>query len=60
MHGLLVAVASIVAEQGLEGVQASLTGVWARELQLPGSGAWAHRHTGLVVPWHVGSSQIGD
>ena len=41
MHGLLVAVASIVAEQGLEGVQASLTGVWAWELQLPGSGAWA-------------------
>ena len=40
MHGLLVVVASIVAEQGLEGVQASVTGVWARESQLPGSGAW--------------------
>ena len=44
VRGLLPAVASLVAEHGF----------WARELQSTGSIAVV---TGLVAPWHVGSSR---
>ena len=52
VHGLLIAVASLVAEHGLQ----------ARKLQQlwhAGSRAQAQQlwHTGLVAPWHVESSQ---
>ena len=45
--GLLIAVASLVAEHGLQ------------SLWFPGSRAQARQlqHRGLAAPWHVGSSQ---
>ena len=51
VHGLLIAAASLVVEQGRQDV-------WAQQLQLQGSRAQDQRlwHTGLVA----GSSQIRD
>ena len=53
--GLLIAVASLDAELGLEGT-------WAQWSWLPGSGVQAHWFgcTGLVALRHVGSSQTRD
>ena len=53
-RGLLVAVAALV---GL-----GLSAHGHRQLWLPGSSAWGQQwwSTGLVAPWHVGSSQIRD
>ena len=55
--GLLIAVASLVAEHGLQGF--SSCGMGARQLWLAGSGWQAQQLwcTGLVAPWHVGSSR---
>ena len=63
VHGLLIAVASLFAEHRLcrySGFRSCST--WARELQLPGSGAQAQWLwcTGLVAPQRLGSSQISD
>ena len=54
---LLIAVASLVAEHGLQGF--SSCGTWAQQLWLTGSGAQAQQLwcTGLVALWHVGSSR---
>ena len=51
VHRLLIAVASLVAEHGLQ-----MRGL--QQLWLTGSRSQAQQlwHTGLVVPWHVGSS----
>ena len=63
VFGLLIAVASPVAEHGLEAVQASSSwGMRAQQLQFPGSRAQAQElwRTVLVPPWHVGSSWTRD
>ena len=53
--GLLLAATFLVAEHRLYGAQ-------AQQLQFPGSRAQAQQlwYTGLVPPWHVGSSWTGD
>ena len=63
VHGLLTVVASLVEEYGLYGMWASA--VAARGLR--SCGTWALgctdsvvAGTGLVAPWHVGSSWIRD
>ena len=55
VHRLLVRAASFVAEHGA-------LGCGLQGMQLPGSRAQAQqlRFTGLVAPWHAGSSQIRD
>ena len=50
VHGLLIAVASLVAEQGSRHAGFSSCGTWAQHLWL----------TGLVAPQHVGSSRTRD
>ena len=52
VHGLLIAVASLVAEHRLQAHR-------LQQLWLAGSRAQAQQlwHTGLVVPWHAGSSR---
>ena len=52
VRGLLIAVASLVAEHGL-------LGTWAQQLWLAGSRAQAQQlwRVGLVALWHVGSCQ---
>ena len=59
VHRLLIAVASLVAEHGLQCVGFSSCAMWAQQLWLMGSRAQAQQlwHTGLVVPRHVGSSR---
>ena len=47
VHGLLIAVASLVAEHGLQGLGFSSCGMRAQQL-------W---RTGLVAPWHMGSAR---
>ena len=55
MHGLVIAVAPLVAERWLQDARAQ----W---LRLPGSGAQAQQLwlVGLVAPWHAGPSWIRD
>ena len=57
VHGLLIAVASLVAQQGLQGTHTLVVGTWAQQLRFPGSRAEAQQllHTSLVTPRHVGS-----
>ena len=57
VHGLLIVVAALVAEPGLWGLWAPVAVV-----QFPGSRAQAQSlwPMGLVAPWHVESSRIGD
>ena len=50
VRGLLIAVASLVAERGLQQLWLAGSRVQAQQL-------W---HTGLVAPWHMGSSQHRD
>ena len=59
VHGLLTAVASLVAEHGLQSAGFSSCGTWAQQLWLAGSRAQAQQLwcTGLAAPWHVGSSR---
>ena len=54
VHRFLNALASLV-EHGLQGL-------WASKLRFLGSRAQVQQlwHTGLVAPWHVGSSQTRD
>ena len=61
VHRLLPAVASLIAEHGLSGARASVV----EALGLNSCSSWAlehrlRRHMGLVVPQHVGFSQIKD
>ena len=60
VHGLLIAVASLVAEDRLLGMQASV--VSARGLSCCGSGALEHRLNSCdtISVGHVGPSGIGD
>ena len=70
VRGLLIAVASLVVEHGLQAcglqqlwrVDFSSCGVWAQQLWLVGSRARAQQlwHTGLVALWLVGSSWTRD
>ena len=57
--GLLIAVASLVAEHGLQVHGFSSCGSWAQQLWLAGSRVQAQQlwRTGLVAPRHVGSSR---
>ena len=67
VHGLLIAVSSLVGEHRLQSMQASVDAAhglsscstWAYQLWHAGSRAQAQQlwHTGLVAPWHVGSSR---
>ena len=52
VYGLLIAVASLVGEHGLQALRLSSCGAWAQQLWLTGSRAQAQQlwHTGLVVP----------
>ena len=56
VRGLLIVVASLVVEHGLQVRGFSSCGTWAQQLWLLGSRAQAQQlwHTGLVAPWHVG------
>ena len=40
VHGLLIEVASLGGEHGLEGVGSSSCHMWAQQFQLPGCGTW--------------------
>ena len=59
---LLMAATSLVAEHRLWGPQASVVVAHGLNSCSPGSRAWAQYLgcTGLVAPWHVGSSQPGE
>ena len=52
VHGFLIAVASLVAEHGLQ--VRGLQQLWLTGSRVQAQQLWL---TGLVVPWHVGSSQ---
>ena len=52
VQGLLTAVASLAAEHGLQ--VRGLQQLWLTGSRLQAQQLW---HTGLVAPWHVGSSQ---
>ena len=59
VHGLLIAVASLVLEHGLQVHGLHSCGTWAQQLWLVDSRAQAQQlwHTGLAAPWHVGSTR---
>ena len=52
VRGLLIAVASLVVEHGLQ--ELGLQQLWLRSSRVQAQQLW---HTGLVAPWLVGSSQ---
>ena len=61
VHGLLIAVASLVSKYGPQGVWASVVVVYGLSI----CGSWALEHTlhgcstNLVAPWHVGLPRPG-
>ena len=60
--GLLIAVASLAAEPGLQACGLQELPTWAEELRFSGFRAQAQQlwSTGLVAPKYVGSSLIRD
>ena len=59
VHGLLIVVASLVAEHGFPARRLSCCSTWAQQLWIAGSRAQAQQlwGTGSVAPRHMGSSR---